>query len=478
MLNYLPKTTTKDTIIVSFDVINLYTSIPHEYGLEAIKFWIEKFPNDLPERIDRRFIIEGIKFILQNNYFNFNCDTYRQLSGTAMGTKVAPTYANLVMAFLEVQMYEQSRIRFGNDFYKFILESWKRYLDDCFILWKHSFEQLEEFKTLLNSIHDKIQFTMEYSRNQLPFLDILIIKNNMNIETDIYFKPTDSKQYLLFSSCHPKHTRTNIPFNLARRICTIVSNINTRNKRLLELKKILHDRQYPESLIENGIERAKSINIEELRTTKDVSENVSVLPFISTHNPRNVEVYPFIYQNLPVLRKDPRMKEALGTQKIIKSKRQAKSLKKLLTNAKLPTDIIEPTVKKCGRSNCGICINLIEGTFFEFNTGHKFTVKNNFTCASGNLIYAMKCTGCSQDYIGQTGSTLRKRMTVHRQQIRDPATRMIPLSEHIDLCAANNIPQFRIFPLYQFADTATEQIRINKENLFIRKYRPKLNRIN
>ena len=53
---------------------------------------------------------------------------------------------------------------------------------------------------------------MEYNDEQLPFLDILIIKKDTNIETDIHYKPTDSKQYLQFTSCHPKHTRTNIPF--------------------------------------------------------------------------------------------------------------------------------------------------------------------------------------------------------------------------------------------------------------------------
>ncbi|CAG2243423.1 unnamed protein product [Mytilus edulis] len=72
MLNHLPRTVCKDSIMVSFDVVNLYTTIPHEYGLTAIEFWLEKFPSEVPDRIEKKFIIEGIKFILQNNYFNFN----------------------------------------------------------------------------------------------------------------------------------------------------------------------------------------------------------------------------------------------------------------------------------------------------------------------------------------------------------------------------------------------------------------------
>ncbi|CAG2215320.1 unnamed protein product [Mytilus edulis] len=163
--------------MVSFDVVNLYTTIPHEYGLTAIEFWLEKFPSEVPDRIEKKFIIEGIKFILQNNYFNFNGESYRQISGTAMGTKVAPTYANLVMAYLETQMYERSKLQFGSQFHKYILDNWKRYLDDCFILWTSSLEKLNEFRNLINDINKSIQFTMEFSDKQLPFLDILITES-------------------------------------------------------------------------------------------------------------------------------------------------------------------------------------------------------------------------------------------------------------------------------------------------------------
>ena len=68
------------------------------------------------------------------------------------------------------------------------------------------------------------------------------------------------------------------------------------------------------------------------------------------------------------------------------------------------------------------------------------------TCASSNLIYVITCRGCGENYIGQTGLTIRKRMTLHRQQIRDPATRMIPLSGHISECAAFEIVEtLRVF---------------------------------
>ena len=38
-------------------------------------------------------------------------------------------------------------------------------------------------------------------------------------------------------------------------------------------------------------------------------------------------------------------------------------------------------------------------------------------------------------YIGETGNFLRRRVTVHNQQIRDPNTRILFVSEHLNVCA-------------------------------------------
>ena len=35
---------TKNSKLVSFDVTSLYTNIPHELGLKAIEYWLDKYP--------------------------------------------------------------------------------------------------------------------------------------------------------------------------------------------------------------------------------------------------------------------------------------------------------------------------------------------------------------------------------------------------------------------------------------------------
>ena len=154
-----------------------------------------------------------INFILKNNMFYFNANYYSQRKGTAMGTKFAPVYATLVIGYLEEKHYTQVTDRFGQQFKEYFITYWKRFLDDCFMPWTRSEDDLIELHTILNNLHNDINFTIEYSCNHLPFLDVLVQKRGTKIETDVYYKQMDSKSYLTFLSCHPKHLKTSIPFS-------------------------------------------------------------------------------------------------------------------------------------------------------------------------------------------------------------------------------------------------------------------------
>ena len=110
---------------------------------------------------------------------------------------------------------------------------------------------------------------MEKSETRLPFLNIMINESGTEIWMDIYNKPTDAKPYVPFTSNHTRHCLTNMPFSLARRICTIVENENVKEKRFKGLKKTLLEQKYPRSLIEASILKAKEIPLEILRQLKN-----------------------------------------------------------------------------------------------------------------------------------------------------------------------------------------------------------------
>ena len=109
---------------------------------------------------------------------------------------------------------------------------------------------------------------MEKSQTRLPFLDIMINKSGTKIFMDIYNKQTDSRRYVLSTSNHPWHCLTNIPFSLARRICTVDENENVKEKCFKELKRTLLEQKYPNSSIEASTLRAREIPPEILRQPK------------------------------------------------------------------------------------------------------------------------------------------------------------------------------------------------------------------
>ena len=148
------------------------------------------------------------------NNFAFNDEHFIQQHGIAMGTRMAPAFANLFMGEFERKALEDYVDK------PFL---WLRYIDDILMVWTHGNEKLESFIAYLNSIHPNIKFTSERSTTSIPFLDVKIFLENGKIETDLYCKPTDEHQYLLHSSGHPHHTKKSIPYSLAlrlRRICS------------------------------------------------------------------------------------------------------------------------------------------------------------------------------------------------------------------------------------------------------------------
>ena len=52
---------------------------------------------------------------------------------------------------------------------------------------------------------------MEYSKDQILFLDILIKGNEKGIWMDLYRKPADTQRCLPFASSHLNHCKRNIP---------------------------------------------------------------------------------------------------------------------------------------------------------------------------------------------------------------------------------------------------------------------------
>ena len=209
---------------MSLDVVGLYPHIPHEEGIEIMKeFLNQRGVKD----ISTKRLRDLATIILKNNIFEIGEEVYHQLLGTAIGTKFAPTYANLFMAGLEKKIFENTN-------FKPLL--WLRYLDDIFCIWTEGLERLQEFYQYLNSFHPTIKFTMEFSKEQINFLDVNISQKEGALQTDLYCKSTDSHQFLHVRSCHRYVYKTLIPHGQAIRLKRICSNEEKLSSRLEDLE--------------------------------------------------------------------------------------------------------------------------------------------------------------------------------------------------------------------------------------------------
>ena len=102
-INFIEKTKIgQDTILVSMDVSSLYTNIPQQVGTDIVCKAYEKFHNHNPP-IPTRYLREMLGLILKENSFQFNGENYLQTHGTAMGTKMAVSFANIFMAEIETK---------------------------------------------------------------------------------------------------------------------------------------------------------------------------------------------------------------------------------------------------------------------------------------------------------------------------------------------------------------------------------------
>ena len=82
--------------------------------------------------------------ILGRNNFSFNGKHFLQTHGTAMGTRMTPSYANLFMGNFEQLAIENAPLK---------PVVWWRYIDDIFMIWTEGEDNLKTFINYINSIH-------------------------------------------------------------------------------------------------------------------------------------------------------------------------------------------------------------------------------------------------------------------------------------------------------------------------------------
>ena len=84
--------------LATLDVSSLYTNIDIDEGLTIVEEELEKASQSRPTHKTLSCLLEKV---LKLNNFIFNGEHYIQIKGTAMGTRVAPNFANVYTGRLE-----------------------------------------------------------------------------------------------------------------------------------------------------------------------------------------------------------------------------------------------------------------------------------------------------------------------------------------------------------------------------------------
>ena len=262
-----------DVILCTVDVVGLYPNIPHDEGLIAMRKALDLRKD---KRISTESLIELAECVLKNNIFEHNLSFYKQLRGTAIGTKMAPPYAIIFLGDLEERFFSDCDIS---------PLLWWRYINDIFMLWQHGEKELKKFLEILTSYHPTIKFTANYSREKIRFLDVEVIKKGNQLVTDLNIKPSYTHQYLHASSCHVFHFKKSIPYSQALRLNRICSENSFFDKRCNDLEILLKGRGYSDKLVRKQILKAWKFSRAKLLNNQRKKENEDKLVLNITYQP-------------------------------------------------------------------------------------------------------------------------------------------------------------------------------------------------
>lgn len=225
----------KDDILVSFDVVSLFTKIPLDEFVHVIKVVTDPETTKLAD------------ICLHSTLFSFQDHYYEQILGVAMGSLLSPIVANLYMEYFERKAL-----------YSYPLKptSWKIFFYDTNLKWTHGKAEMERFFNHLNFISSEIKFTIELEENgKIPFLDVMISrKEDGTLGHQVYRKKTHTEIYLHADSYHHPLQKFSVINTLVVRALKI-SDSNRLNEEIEHLTSVFKNIGYEEFSIKKAIKR-------------------------------------------------------------------------------------------------------------------------------------------------------------------------------------------------------------------------------
>ena len=270
---------------------------------------------------------------------------------------------------------------------------WKRYVDDTFMVLPCNLVQ--EFLSHLDSIEACIQFTFEKETEdgKLPFLDVCLCReSDGSITTSVYRKPTHTNQYLPFDSHHPAAHKASVVRTLMSRASDLSSNDVVRVAEEERVVDALKQNGYPLRFIQ------KHLHCRNLpRPVED-----------DQRPPRTSLTLPYISGLSETIRR------ILGPLDIRVAFCPHSTLRRQLVHPKDPVPMDQRT----------------------------------------GVVYQIPCSECPKVYVGQSGRTLKHRLSEHRRALQKGDVAASALAEHVWSTGHQvNLSEAKVIDSHPFATT-------------------------
>ena len=163
----------------------LIHAYPHQDSITACKEVLRSIYHYTNPEQPVEILTQLLEIGLNNNIFKFNGKLYKQLQGSAIGTRVSLAYANLFMGKLEEKIWSNSPL---NPLY------YKRFLHDIFMIWPFPEPTTDQLFEQMNRTHPITKFTSGRNSQRLTFLDVSVYKGQdfqytKHLFYETYLKP-------------------------------------------------------------------------------------------------------------------------------------------------------------------------------------------------------------------------------------------------------------------------------------------------
>ncbi|KAI8495640.1 hypothetical protein Bbelb_266120 [Branchiostoma belcheri] len=424
----------QNAILVILDVSSLYTNIPTDEGIQACREALQNDPADVPTEA----ICQLLDRILHLNNLEFNEEHYIQVQGTALGTRVAPSYANIFMGHFEDRFVYKRTVR------PWI---WWRYIDDIFAVWTRSEEELKSFIQDLNQAHRTIKFTVETSKTTINFLDVTASPMDSSCAYDASAQAqADTEKRPLSSGITSRKGVTKRPYwtppSLVHRSAPGKTHYRKRHPQAPQDRTVLVTTYSSPHLPPLHTIIKKYWNLVQLSSrTRDIFQDPPLVAY----------------------RRNKNIKDMLVRARISKENRNF--FLKFVPSGSFP----------CEKNRCTNCAFVKKANNFKSHrTGKCYAIRTHINCQSKNIVYLIQCKKCGVQYVGETKQTLANRLNGHRSAINTCTKKDTPVSAHFNQ-THHSMGDLEILGIEKLCYTGNEDLtrqrRLQRESYWIHQLR-------